>query len=484
VATNNDPLLFTCDLADASVPFPHFWEHTVGSDHAVMALRADWQQQLSRCAKELGFKHVRFHGLLSDDMYTLVQQDNELIYSFFNIDQVFDFLLLSINVKPFVELSFMPSAISSGTQTVFSYKANIDPPNDYNAWATLINKLVTHLVDRYGLPEVSQWFFEVWNEPNLPVFWGGSQVDYFKLYSCTAAAVKSVDSSLKVGGPATAANAWIPEFISFCKEHNTPLDFITTHHYPTDAFGQPGDDAATKLSKSIRSVLRDQAGTVHAQADGLPVYYTEWGTSAYPFDDLHDQPYAAAFIIKTVMEARGLVAGYSYWACSDIFTENYLSSIPFHGGFGLLNIHGIPKPAYHAFALLHRLGNEFCAVLGHHPTVDAWAIRNNNSINIIITNWALPLHDIQTELVTLKLTGIAEIKAIFIERIDDEHANAVKIWQDMGSLGALSAAQVAAINAASLLTSQPFTASCSDGTAFVSLSVPPQGVACLTIELV
>ena len=107
-------LTFFCDLAEATNPLPHFWEHTVGSDYAPVALRADWQQQLKRAHDELGFRHVRFHGLLSDDMRMVVRDNNSrLHYSFFNCDHVFDFLR-SIGMPPFVELSFMPAALASG----------------------------------------------------------------------------------------------------------------------------------------------------------------------------------------------------------------------------------------------------------------------------------------------------------------------------------------------------------------------------------
>src|SRR5215216_6855404 len=155
---------FFSDLAEPTTPFPHFWEHTVGSDHAPVALRADWQQQLRRCHDELGFQYVRFHGLLSDELRTVVRENNKLLYSFFNSDQIFDFLL-SIGVKPFVELSFMPAALASGGATVFNYEANVTPPRDYKKWATLIGKLASHWVERYGAREVREWFFEVWNEP-------------------------------------------------------------------------------------------------------------------------------------------------------------------------------------------------------------------------------------------------------------------------------------------------------------------------------
>jgi xylan 1,4-beta-xylosidase len=162
---------------------------------------------------------------------------------------------------------------------------------------------------------------------------------------------------LRVGGPATADNAWISDFLDFCKKNGLPADFISTHHYPTDSFGKPGDDTVTQLAESRRSVLRAEAREVRKQAGELPVYYTEWCTSSNPRDAMHDDPYAAAFIVKTVLEANGLVQGYSYWTFSDIFEENYFPSVPFHGGFGLLNIHGIAKPSYRAFQLLHAFGN-------------------------------------------------------------------------------------------------------------------------------
>ncbi len=366
---------FSGGLTGPSTPLPHFWEHTVGSGHATLGLRADWQEQLRRAHDELGMAHVRFHGILCDDMGTLLCQNERFLYSFANADRIFDFLL-SIGMKPFVELSFMPLALSSGDQIVFHYRANVTKPKDNAQWAVLIRKLVKHWVDRYGLDEVRQWFFEVWNEPNLTAFGSGLQSDYFELYRYTAAAIKGVDAGLRVGGPATAANAWVDDFIAFTRREGLPADFITTHHYPTDAFGKPGDDTETQLSQSTRSILREQTREVRRQAGDLPVYYTEWCTSSNPRDPLHDDPFAAAFIVKTVLEANGLVQAYSYWTFSDIFEENYFPSVPFHGGFGLMNIHGIAKPSWRAFELLHGLGTELMDLQGTHETMDAcvWCV--------------------------------------------------------------------------------------------------------------
>lgn len=478
--------VFSCDLKLASTPLPHFWEHTVGSAHAALALRKDWQEQLTRCKKELGFKHVRFHGILSDDMYTLAYKDEkkegEPIYSFFNIDQIFDFLL-SIDIRPFIELSFMPTAISSGTDTVFSYKGNIDPPKDYNAWATLISKLLNHLIERYGMDEVRKWYFEVWNEPNLESFWKGKQEDYFKLYQCTAKAIKNVDKDLKVGGPATAKNEWITEFISFCEKNEVPCDFISTHHYPADAFDKEKSSSVDKLAKIERNALQEQEKKVKDQISNKPLYYTEWSSSSDQYDELHDQPYTAAFVIKTIFEANGLVDGFSYWTFSDIFAENHLSSIPFHGGFGLLNIYNVPKAAYRAFEMLHNLGNELFNKEGSHPTVDTWVIQKQDCINVVITNWAQPKHDIKTESVKITLKNINLPQSIFIERIDDDHANPFKVWNEMGKPESLKADQVSKLELSSQLKKESLNGKFENNTLLLEVTVPPQGIVNITVQL-
>ena len=472
---------FIADLSAPCASFPHFWEHTIGSGHATLALRADWRRQLLRSHRELGFKHVRFHGILSDDMGTLVDENEKLIYSFFNADQVMDFLL-SIGMAPFTELSFMPQALSSGDQTVFKYKGNVTPPREYAAWKELISTTVAHWLDRYGIEKMRNWFFEIWNEPNLPSFWTGTREDYFLLYKNAAEAVKSIHADLQVGGPATASNAWITEFRDFCTQTNTPYDFISTHHYPTDAFGKPGDDTVTQLADSQRSVLRDQVTETRKKAGTTPVYYTEWCTSSNPFDTLHDQPYAAAFITKTIMEARGQVQGYSYWTFSDIFEENYFSSIPFHGGFGLMTIHGIPKPAYRAYELLHRLGDQLLNVQGAHPTVDVWMTRSTEAWQILVTNSALPRHPVQSEAVRLFLNNPPPIKQAYLERIDDTHANATGAWETMGKPGYLSAVQVAELELSSALTREALTIIPNDGPIQLDIHIPPQGTTLITLE--
>lgn len=473
---------FEWDIKTKTEMFPHFWEHTIGSGHATLALRADWQKQLKRCHDELGFKHVRFHGILSDDMGTLVDEEDQFVYSFFNADQVMDFLL-SAGIRPFVELSFMPGALASGKKTVFHYHSNVTPPKDYSKWETLIFKLVKHWAERYGLDEVREWFFEVWNEPNLKSFWTGSQKDYFTLYKHTVKAIKKIDKQLRTGGPATAKNEWIKEFIDFCKKEKLPVDFISTHHYPTDAFGKPGDDTEAQLAESKRSVLQKEAATTKQEAGNLPVYYTEWSTSSNPFDKLHDQAYASAFITKTIMEARGFVKGYSYWTFSDIFEENYFSSKPFHGGFGLLNIYGIPKPAYRAYQLLHDLGEEIFAQKFSDKTIDAWLIKKENDFQLLITNSALPEHRVKTETVFLHLKNFPKKYTGKIQRVDDTHANAYCQWQNMGKPESLSPKDVRKIEESSALITEEIDLTFSENMISFEVEMPPQGIALITLMM-
>lgn len=466
---------FTSDLSAASHTMSASRETVVGSGHALLALRADWQRDLLRIRDDCGFEYVRFHGILDDDLGTLSVQMDQPLYSFHNADQIFDFLVGN-GMKPFVELSFMPRCLSSGGTTVFHYEGNVTPPAHYGKWITLITKLVTHCRDRYGATEVASWFFEAWNEPNLDAFWTGSQADYFKLYEATARAVKSVDEAFRVGGPATASNSWLPEFLAFCEAEDVPHDFISTHHYPTDAFGKPGDDTAAQLEDSHLGVLREQVEIVRNEVGELPLYYTEWCTSSNSRDALHDDPYAAAYITHTVMGMGNLVQGYSYWAFSDIFEENYFPSKPFHGGFGLTNIHGIPKPSYRAYELMHRLGTEQCRVEGQHQSVFCWVVLGDKVTTVLLVNLALPRHEIETEDVTISLTGLRAVQGIARATIDADHCNPKAQWQKFGEPDYPSPMQVEALVEASRLRWATLDCAIKNGGCELHATLAPQSV--------
>jgi xylan 1,4-beta-xylosidase len=474
---------FTCNLDAGASKLAHVWSHTVGSGHARLALRADWQAQMRKARAELGVRHARFHGILDDGMATYLIECDKDLYSFFNADQILDFLV-SIGMKPFVELSFMPSALQTGGDIVFSYKANVTPPRDHAKWADLVKRLVSHWVDRYGIDEVRSWYFEVWNEPNLDAFWKGSQADYFKLYQYTAGAIKDVDAQLRVGGPATANDEWVPEFLGFCEAGKLPVDFVSTHHYPTDALGKPGDDTETQLSDAPRDVLIRRVQAMRKTVGDRTLCYTEWSSSSNPFFPFHDEPYAAAFLFKNMLDVADLVHCYSWWTFSDIFEENYFASTPFHGSFGLQTIHGIAKPAYRAMQLLHGLGDARLPVTGSHPTVDAWAVRaDDDHVDLLLTNHAFPHHSISDEAVTWHVQGSRRAKDASVRRVDDTHCNSRQAWVDMGSPDYLDARQATALDEASRLADEAVAVHGLDDGFDVRLDLPAHGIAVVRVEL-
>jgi xylan 1,4-beta-xylosidase len=461
-----------------------YWTKCVGSCHAATALREDWRTQLKTCREELGFEYVRFHGLLDDDMSVCVRTaEGSLEYSFFNVDSIFDFLL-DIGMKPFIELSFMPSVLASGPKTVFHYLGNITPPRSYDEWGNLIGALAGHLVSRYGAEEVQKWFFEVWNEPNLDIFWAGTQQEYFRLYQSAAMAIKNVDARLAVGGPATAIDAWIPELREFCGKQGIPLDFISTHHYPTDASYGLGLDMEEQMARSQRGVLHARVKKALGEAGPIPLYYTEWNCSPSPRDPYHDAPYNAAFIVKTIGDNLGLLDCYSYWTFSDIFEESGFSSIPFHGGFGLLNIHGIPKPSYRAFQLLSRLNGERLevAVDRDGSTVDCVASSTREGLTILMSNHQIPQSPIHAERVHLRVSGTKRVRSAYLERIDEEHANPRKAWLEMGSPTYLDDGQIKALMKASELHQEKIDWNADESGISINLLIQPHSVISVTLE--
>jgi len=362
---------------------------TVGAGRANEGLRADWQQQLSILQKEIGFKYLRFHGLLHDDMgvYTEDAAGNP-IYNFQYVDQLYD-ALLSLHIRPFVELSFMPAALASDTKTVFWWKANISPPKDLAKWNGLIGALLEHWRERYGEPEIVQWYYEVWNEPDLSMFWSGTQQQYFDLYSGTVKTIKEICARCRVGGPATAGGVYEPQWLAYVAAQHLPADFLSTHTYGVKAGAFDADGhAGTVLDGSPDSIVGRVAksrGTIRASATpDLELHYTEWSTSYTPTDFVHDQYISAAFILQKLRETSPLAQSMSYWTFTDIFEENGPRDSPFHGGFGMLNYQSIRKPSFFAYKFLAQLGPSDL----ESRDAQSWVTKSNNgSIQALIWNY-------------------------------------------------------------------------------------------------
>lgn len=350
------------DFDKSSGPLNTMFRECIGAGRANEGLRADWQQQLAMVKEECGFKYIRMHGLLTDDMGVYREDDKgNPEYNYQYIDVLYDYIL-GIGMKPFVELGFMPWALASGDKTIFWWRGNVTPPKDYDKWEELIRNLTRHWTERYGAEEAKTWYFEVWNEPNLKDgFWTGTMEEYFKLYEYAVRGIKSVNAAYKVGGPATAGAAWVPEMISFCKENSVPIDFISTHSYGVkQGYLDESGTSGTILDKSEWAVSGDVINSrkqiARSSMPALELHYTEWSSSYTPADPVHDSYHEASYILEKLNQVGKAANSMSYWVFTDIFEESGPRFTPFHGGFGLLNYQGIKKPAFHAYSLSNRLG--------------------------------------------------------------------------------------------------------------------------------
>ncbi len=192
------------DAQAQATPFPHFWERMFGSGRAILTLRESYREDVRAVKQVADFRYVRFHAIFHDEVGVYNEDEHgNPVYNFSYVDQIYDGLLKN-GVRPFVEISFMPKKLAFNPDALhpFWYKQNVSPPKSMERWDDLIKHFAQHLVDRYGISEVSQWYFEVWNEPNID-FWGGipRQRSYFDLYAHTARDLKSVSPQLRVGGP-------------------------------------------------------------------------------------------------------------------------------------------------------------------------------------------------------------------------------------------------------------------------------------------
>jgi len=435
-------------------PFPHYWEQMFGSGRAILSLREGYRKDIRTVKQATGFTYVRFHAIFHDETgFFDVDANGKPVYNFSYLDQIYDGLLEN-GVKPFVELSFMPEKLAADPKMLHSfwYKQNISPPKDYAMWDAMIEAFTRHLVDRYGIDEVSQWYFEVWNEPNID-FWGGDPKlqTYLRFYDHTARGVKRVDSRLRVGGPATARVAWTPEFLAYCKKNNVPVDFLSTHIYGNDSsqdiFG------TSEVIPQNRMVCR-AVDKVHDQIKAsaypqMPLIMSEFNATYLTLPEVTDSVFMGPWLADTISQCDGLTEMMSYWSFSDIFEEQGVVNTPFYGGYGVMAEDNIPKPALNAFAMLHKLGETRLRSESDSALVTR---RKDGTIVAVLWNYAppsaAPLTGTPKNFV-LKFTA-AGLHA-HITRLDANHGDVNQTFAAMGKPSNPSRAQIIALREAGKL---------------------------------
>ncbi len=429
---SHDRDLIIADANAPSHPFPHFWEKMFGSGRAILSLRESYRRDLRDAKKITDFTYVRFHAIFHDEV-GLYEEDSQqhAIYNFSYVDQIYDGLLAN-GVKPFVELSFMPRQLAAKEAIhSFWYKPNVAPPKDWTKWNDLITAFCQHLVDRYGIDEVASWYFEVWNEPNLD-FWAGEpkQITYWQLYDHTALAIKKVNARLRVGGPSTAQAAWVDAFLKHCAEAKVPVDFASSHVYANDrAEDVFGTTEAIPRDKMVcRSVTKVHDQIKASSFPNLPLIWSEFNASYRNEPDVTDSIYMGPWLADTIRECDGLTEMMSYWTFSDVFEEQGVVKTPSYGGYGLIAAGNLPKPAYGAFQLLHKLGDQRIALDSESALLTR---RADGSLVLAVWNYAPPEEAGSSRTVTVRFKNTNPRLAL-IWRLDNAHGDFHPLYEKMG----------------------------------------------------
>jgi xylan 1,4-beta-xylosidase len=467
------------DANEAATPFPHFWEQMFGSGRANLAMRESYRDDVRAVKAITDFNYVRFHAILDDENGVYNEDDcSRPVYNFAYVDQIYDGLL-KLGVRPFVEISFMPKKLAFNPDALhpFWYKPNVSPPKSWDKWDDLMTHFAQHLVDRYGINEVSQWYFEVWNEPNID-FWNGipRQGSYFELYEHTARDLKRVSPRLRVGGPATAAASWIPAFLKFMADNHVPVDFVSTHGYADDTvenlFGTnediPMDQRVCRAVAKVRSEINASA------LPSLPLMWTEWNVQG--MDESRDTIFVGPAVANTIRQCDGMVNMLSFWTFSDVFEEGGPIPKPFEGHFGLRAKGGINKPSYYGYELLHQLGTTRLP----NSSKDIIATKTPDG-KIVIAAWNLvdPDQHGTTRTMELMVHGVAPDAKMTLQRVDTDHGNVLPRYAAMGSPVDPTPDQVEQLNRETALPPPEASALKNGG---LELQLTPNALVLITIE--
>lgn len=332
------------------------------------------RKQLNEVQHNMRFDFIKMHSILDDDLFVYTEDgDGNPIYNFNLIDQIFDFLI-SIGLKPLIQLSFMPELLAANkNKRLFLKKTIISEPNDIKKWCALVRQLVNHLLNRYTHDTVKTWLFSVWNEPGTSnnLFGLNSDEAYYNLYKSTYDTVKDISGELSFGGPAGFSaygknDDWLLNFLKYANHANCRPDFITIHYYDIDLSDEffrkrkfqnmlwlsPDPDSFVNHINILNHQLKEIG------YGDTPLYVTEWNSTTSHKDLLSDTCFKSAYIAKNASKISSGVNGLCYWLLTDLHEENQLGPQIFHGGLGLFTVNGIRKPSYYALLFMSRLGKK------------------------------------------------------------------------------------------------------------------------------
>lgn len=370
-------------------PFVNNVNKIITFGRAYEGLIADVQNQLIDIQKNFNYEYIRFTGIFNEDMHVYSETENGIsLYNWNYTDKLIDFLV-SLNLKPFINLGYMPEKIASDSKYIFNWKGNISYPSDVKKWNNLVTNFINHLFERYGSELVESWYFEIWNNPDLEAFWGDSKERYFEFFKNTLNSIKKISKNIKVGGPSGNSiykknyyNLWIRDLYNYLSSNSYHLDFFSIHFYrynytkETDFLGYINKKESIKNLENIYSEF-----ALNFQGK-MELIVTEWNPGKMYGNYTQDTCYMATNIVYDFINTVNFVPKLAYWSFTDIFEEYGVSQDIFHGGFGLFTINNLKKASYNAFNLINRLGSSII------EKGEDWIItRNKNKIQVLLCNY-------------------------------------------------------------------------------------------------
>ncbi|MDF2514110.1 MAG: hypothetical protein K0S04_3976 [Herbinix sp.] len=362
----------------------HTWRNFCSVGRARELLYSEIQDMLKLQQKEIKFQYIKFHGIFDDALGVYREDDcGNPVYNFTYVDKVLDFIL-SVGLKPMIQLSFMPKALALDTsKTIFQFEFYISPPKDEKKWCDLVSTLTNHLILRYGHREVSQWIFTFWNEAldYLPFQLNNPEIA-FHLYELSYRAVKECNpnltfASMSVYHEPNMAGDYV-RYLEYVKINSCEPDAYLFHFYPTryDSSIQEehtmltsyeSKDTQNNLSVNPKprrlklhrnpDIMKESLGIIRQLVSDpqKPIYITEWNLSPSHRELLNDTCYSSCYILKNILENYDTVDSFCHWSLTDWIEELEFAPELFHGGMGFFTKNGIKKPAYYAYYLLNKL---------------------------------------------------------------------------------------------------------------------------------
>lgn len=450
-----------CSVSGVGTPLTHNFKNLTSIGSACDILMAENQEILKILQREIGFRFIHFHGLFDDTMRVYGENESgspELNFS--RIDTLIDFLL-SIGLRPFIELSYMPAKLAAvNSRRSYYGQSIVSLPADTEKWSFLVRSFVLHLNNRYGRTEVATWPFSLWNLPDSGELLGlGDPEDYFRFYYDTWKVVKNCAPDVLFLSPSCMAETaetgdFISKFLTLCQQHNCLPDLFQFHFYPIQIESY-AEGSARLTYRSSPSALKESLQRVNRRLADLPghfqtLYVTEWNASVSHRELLSDTAFQSAYITKNILENYDQFGCLCYWALTDPTSDGHIARELFHGGLGLLTYNGIKKASYHALRLLSRLGDEKLASgEGYFITRShsGWQILLYNyqhyselyakgeAFDMTFTNRYTPFPAAAQQKFTLSLEDFTDRDCLLTETIlNAKHGSSFDKWVESGAL--------------------------------------------------